>query len=100
MPKLAIEVPHSLGQKEAAERLQGYLEKVKERYGSQVSNMTDEWNGNTLKFGFTTFGFTIKGALDVQEDKVALDGEIPFAAMMFKGKIESEVRSQLTKVLT
>lgn len=100
MPKLAIEVPHTLGQQEASQRLQGYLEKVKERYGAQVSNLTDAWNGNTLNFGFTTFGFNIKGAVNVHEDKVALDGDIPFAAMMFKGKIEQEVRDQLAKVLT
>ena len=37
--------------------------------------------------------------IEVQGDRLSVDGELPFSAMMFKGKIESEVREQLTRLV-
>ncbi|MBI2824678.1 MAG: polyhydroxyalkanoic acid system family protein [Planctomycetia bacterium] len=99
MPQMSVTVPHTLSQQDAVERLKGFLGKIKERYQSQVSNLEESWAGDTLNFGFTTFGFPIKGAVNVEAAQVKLDGEIPFAAMMFKGKIEQEIRDQLNKLL-
>ena len=47
----------------------------------------------------TTFGMKFKGLLTVEDDAVQIDGDLPFAAMMFKGRIESEVRDSLEKLL-
>jgi Putative polyhydroxyalkanoic acid system protein (PHA_gran_rgn) len=99
MPKLSIAVPHSLSQQEATERLKGLLAKVMEKYKSQMSNVEEQWNDNALAFGFSTYGFPIKGTVDVGASEVTLDGDLPFAAMMFKGKIEQGVRDELEKVL-
>ncbi|MEX2559164.1 MAG: polyhydroxyalkanoic acid system family protein [Pirellulales bacterium] len=99
MPKFSMSVPHTLGREQATERLKGFLAKIKERHKDQVSNLQEEWAGNLLKFSFTTFGFKIGGATTVEENEVKLDGDIPFAAMMFKGKIEQEIRESLNKVL-
>jgi hypothetical protein len=99
MPALKLNFPHQLGREAAQERLQTLLEKVKHRYGDQVSNLRESWTGNVLDFGFTTYGFGIQGNMTVEENEVRLDGQIPFAAMMFKGKIEQALRDQLTKTL-
>jgi putative polyhydroxyalkanoate system protein len=100
MPKLTISVPHALGQEAATERLQGILEKMKERYQSQISDLEESWQGNVLSFGFKTFGFAIKGTMDVQPTEVKVDCDLPFAAMMFKGKIEQELKTTLGRWLT
>jgi len=99
MPKMTFTVPYSIDQAAAIEKLKSFVPAIKQRYGGQVSNVTEEWVGDILKFAFTTFGFTIKGDLDVQPNQVVLDGELPFAAMMFKGKIESEFKENLAKLL-
>jgi hypothetical protein len=100
MPKLTVNVPHALGQEVATERLQGILEKMKERYQSQFSDLQESWLGNVLSFGFKTFGFAIKGTMDVQPSEVKVDADLPFAAMMFKGKIEQELKTTLGRWLT
>jgi hypothetical protein len=100
MPKMSFTVPYSIDQAAAIEKLKSFVPAIKQRYGGQVSNVTEEWVGDILKFAFTTFGFTIKGDLDVQPNQVVLDGELPFAAMMFKGKIESEFKENLAKLLS
>ncbi|HEX4147660.1 MAG TPA: polyhydroxyalkanoic acid system family protein [Pirellulales bacterium] len=100
MPKLTVAVPHQLDQAAATERLQGILAKLKERYEGQVSDLHEEWQGNVLNFAFKTFGFNVKGAMHVEPQQVRVDGDLPFAAMMFKGKIEQELKNNLTRWLT
>ena len=100
MPKFKADVPHKLSQDEATERLKTFLEKVKERYQDQVSQLDGEWVDNVLNFSLTTYGFTIDGKLTVDDDKAALDGKLPFAAVAFKGKIEQSIASELEKALS
>jgi hypothetical protein len=99
MPSLTISVPHSLSQEEATERLKNFFAKIKERYSDKVSNLEETWTGNTLNYAFSTFGFNIKGDMNVEQGAVNVNGSLPFAAMMFKGKIEQSVREELEKVL-
>jgi hypothetical protein len=100
MPSFNTEVPHALTQEQASERLRGLLEKVRQRYQDQVSNMKEEWQDNVLNFSFTTYGFSIGGALTVEPSVVKLNGNLPFAAVPFRGKIEQSIRSEIEKVLS
>jgi hypothetical protein len=99
MPSLKLSFPHQLGQEEAVARLKSLLTKVKDKYQDQVSDLQESWNDNTLSFSFRTYGFNVNGDVVVQPSEVQLDGQIPFAAMMFKGKIEGALRDQLAKEL-
>lgn len=99
MPAFHTEVPHSLGKEQATEKLKKFLEQVSERYKDQVSAIGGEWEENKLKFSLTTFGFTISGDLTVEEEVAVLDGQLPFAAMAFKGKVEQGIKAELEKAL-
>ncbi len=99
MPSLKLVFPHQLGQPEAAARLKNLLTRVKEKYQDQVSDLQESWNENTLTFSFSTYGFKVNGDVIVEPSEVRLDGQIPFAAMMFKGKIENALRDVVTKEL-
>jgi hypothetical protein len=100
MPEFRTEIAHELGQEQATEKLKSFLDRVSERYKDQVSELTGDWTDNVLKFALTTFGFTIDGVLTVEEDVARLEGKLPFAAAMFKGKIESSIASELKKALS
>lgn len=99
MPRFSIEVPHQLGQEEAVSRVQGLLQRVKEKYQSQVSDLEESWLDNILNFKFKTYGFKIGGKLAAEPNTVKIDGDLPIAAMMFKGRIEQTIRDELAKRL-
>ncbi len=99
MPSLSISTPHALGAEEAASRLKTFFEKLKERHSDKISNLEESWDGNHLNYAFSTYGFHIKGDVDVEPSEVKVNGVLPFAAMMFKGKIEQTVREELEKLL-
>jgi Putative polyhydroxyalkanoic acid system protein (PHA_gran_rgn) len=99
MPSLSIATPHSLGMEVATERLKKFFEKLKARHQDKVSNLEEQWHDNRLDYSFSTYGFAIKGELTVEANEVKVNGSLPFAAMMFKGKIEQSVREELEKLL-
>jgi putative polyhydroxyalkanoate system protein len=99
VPKFSLEVPHTFTAEEAKSRLERFAESLQAQYGDKVSDLEQTWNGNKLSFGFKTFGIKIAGAIEALEQKLLVTGEIPFTAMMFKGKIESEVKEKLARLM-
>jgi putative polyhydroxyalkanoate system protein len=99
MPKFGVRVPHTLAKDEARQRLERFIEMLTEKSGNQVSDLTQSWEGDTLKFHFKTYGIAIDGGITIGDNELNLAGDIPFAAMMFKGKIESQIREQLERIV-
>lgn len=99
MPKFSLEVPHTFTAEEAKSRLERFVESLQAQYGDKVSDLEQSWVGNKLNFGFKTFGIKIAGGIEALEQKLLVTGEIPFTAMMFKGKIESEVKEKLQRLM-
>ena len=97
MPKFNISIPHALSQDEAKSRLDRFTESVGS--SDQVSELEQSWEGNQLNFGFKTYGIHIKGAATVEDQQLDLVGELPMTAIMFKGKIESEIKKIISKLL-
>lgn len=94
-----MSIPHTLGQQAAIERVNHFSSRIKERHPDQVKDLEETWHGHALSFALTNFGFKIKGVLTVEEAELKVDCDLPFAAAMFKGKIEKEFRETLTRVL-
>ena len=99
MPGFATEVPHSLGQEVALEKVKGFLSQVEQRYAKEISEIDGSWTDNVLNYKLTTFGIKIDGTITVEEDIVKMEGSLPFAAMMFKGKISESIRVALEKAI-
>src|SRR4051812_20907923 len=99
MPKFGVRVPHNLTKDEARSRLERFIEMLEAKFANQVGDLQQSWDGDTLKFHFKTYGIPLNGGITVADKELNLAGDIPFAAMMFKGKIESEIREQLEKLV-
>lgn len=99
MPSFQTEVRHELGKEAAKERLKQFVDHLRTRYKEQVSDVQGEWHDDLLDFRLTTYGIQINGKMVVFEDRVQVDGEVPFAAVMFKGKISDSIREGLEKAL-
>src|ERR1700692_1151530 len=99
MPSLIVSVPHRLRQDEALNRIKRKLEQVKQQYGDMISDLREEWAGNTGTFSFSAMGFSISGTLNVKASEVELNGNLPSTAIIFKGMIESAIRERLSTLL-
>ena len=99
MPKFGVRVPHTLKKEEARSRLERFAQMLEEKYAGKVSDMQQTWEGDTLRFHFKTYGIALDGGITVKDDELDLSGDLPFAAVMFKGKIESEIREGLERIV-
>ena len=48
---------------------------------------------------FKISGFKVSGTLQVEDSAVLIKGEIPFAALLFKGQIENSIREKALELL-
>ena len=99
MPTLSLRVPHALGQQEATARLKQRFREVQDRFGHNVSDLHQQWDGHVLGFGFTALGVRVEGTVTSGESEVSVAAELPLIAMPLKGTIEQQIRAELDKIL-
>jgi len=99
MPALNISVPHSLKPEEAVQRIQKLVSGVKTKFADKVSDVKEKWSGNNGEFSFKAMGFDIAGIIEVDHKEVRIQSNLPFAAMMFKSRIESTIREKAKELL-
>jgi putative polyhydroxyalkanoate system protein len=99
MPKFNVQVPHPLDKQAAHDRLDRFADVLREKFKDQVSDLEQSWDGDTLNFSFKSYGIQLKGGVTVGENQLDVAGDLPFTAMMFKGKIESAIREQLERLV-
>jgi putative polyhydroxyalkanoate system protein len=99
MPKLTVTVPHALGQDQAVERLKERFGDLQRRFGDSVKDFEEEWDGNVLSYRFTTLGVKVQGTVAAVDSTVTVTAELPLLAMAMKGTIETQIRSELEKIL-
>ena len=99
MPSMRIVVPHSLTQDEAMGRIRNLLAEVKNDYGDKVTDLRENWTGNGGDFSFKAMGFGLSGTLAVTPSEVEMNGKFPLAALPFKSRIESMIRTRAEQLL-
>lgn len=99
MPRVSLQAPHALDREEALRRVKGKIDELKREHQSQFGDLHEQWDGSTLSFGFRTAGMKVSGTAAVDESQVKLAASLPFAAMIFKGRIMEKVRRELTALL-
>lgn len=100
MPKLEVTVPHKLTEQEALARLKNMISDLQKQFAGTVTNVQENWNGNLNHFSFQLMGYKVAGTLSVGPSEIALNSDLPFAAIPFRGKIESSIREKATQLLS
>jgi len=100
MPSYSVSVQHDLGQAAARQRVDAFLETVLRDYAQSISNVDGQWTENRLAFRFITSGLNISGMLIVEETIIAVSGPLPLAAVLFRGRIEQQIREELRRLLS
>ena len=100
MAKLDIAIPHSLSQQEALIRIQGLLQKLQQEQKDTIRDVSETWNGNEGEFSFSAKGFDLAGKIRVEENRVSINGQLPFLLSFFKEKISEVIKEKADKLLS
>ena len=102
-----IEYPHTLGREAAVARLDRLLDTLVREPpgGAEIGHIVTEWHGSRMQFSFTAsksgFGTTIRGTLEVTDDRVIVDSDLPalVKAALGEARVEQAVTTGLKGVL-
>src|SRR3954469_18843630 len=96
MPKITVRIPSNDPKGDLA-KVRPALEKtVNDFQGHDLELTGDE---STLQFKFTSLAFTIGGRLIAEPSDVVVEVDLPFAALMFKDKVEKAIAKNITRAL-
>jgi hypothetical protein len=99
MAKLNMLIPHNLSQDEAMKRIKKDLDNLKIQFADEISDLQENWNGNTCEGHLSVKGFSVSGAMVIKPSEIEIAGNLPFFAIPFKGKIESTIRERFKQLL-
>ncbi|HEX6431407.1 MAG TPA: polyhydroxyalkanoic acid system family protein [Niastella sp.] len=99
MSKLSLNIPHTQTQEEALSRVKQLLSRLQEEQKGTVTNVQENWDGANGSFSFSAKGFNIAGTLQVTENEVHLESDLPFAVSLFKGQIASMITEKAKTLL-
>jgi hypothetical protein len=91
---VVVTIPHKLGKEEARRRLEAGFRGVRKGVGSSFAVLKDDWKGDHLDFSASLLGQTTKGTVDVENDHVRLEVELPWVLAMLANKAKALVETQ------
>lgn len=97
---MRVALPHSLDRAEVRSRLSENSHKIAGHIPGGLANVTTEWkNDDLMQMDITAMGQTVSGQIEVEDDQVVINLEVPLALSFFKSTIEEAVRSTGPKLL-
>ncbi|WP_439496455.1 polyhydroxyalkanoic acid system family protein [Bosea sp. (in: a-proteobacteria)] len=92
---VSITVSHDLGREAALARLQGGIDRIRDKLGLVKMQLVEEsWSGNTLQFAVAALGYTVRGRLDVEDTLVRIEVMLPWVLAVFAEKLKLGVEKQ------
>ena len=93
-----VDIPHKLGREAARARIAGGVGKIAEIVpgGGQVH---ERWEGDVLHFSVTAMGQTVASRLEVLDDKVHAEVDLPPMLALFASKVREKLTEKATKLL-
>lgn len=97
---VVVSIPHELGRAEARKRIEEGVGRLVGQFGEGVK-LNRTWDGDRLSFSAKVVGQAVAGRLDVLEDAVRMEVDLPpFFAMIadkVKGRLKKEGQLMLEK---
>ena len=99
MAKFITAVEHQLGSSAAQSRLQDFITQMTTQHDDTIESMDGTWNDNVLTFELTAMGMKVAGTLAVNDDVIEIQGTMPFALSLMRGRMEKTIEQELRKLL-
>lgn len=96
---MKFSIPHKYSQSEALQRVRFALDHSRSQLSQHVSDLKEDWRGNTLNFGFTAQKQRIEGTLEITEKSFEVEAKLPFMLRMFEGRIQEMIKAEVAKLM-
>ena len=91
---LVVSIPHNLGREEALRRLKGGMGNLRSQFGDKLTKLEDKWTGDRMDFDVRALGQSVSGHLEVFNDSVRVEVQLPWVLSMIVNKIRPFIEKQ------
>ena len=99
---VSVTIPHKLGRDEARRRLEEGFGRLRQQMtGGMVGMLAchERWEGDRLHFEAGALGQKVTGRLDVSEDSVRIEVDLPEILAMLAERITGKLKDEGRKLL-
>jgi putative polyhydroxyalkanoate system protein len=97
---VVVTISHSMGREQARERLRERIGVAQQMLGTyRVGMVADEWDGDRLKLSLAALGQTVHGTVDVMDDLVRVEVQLPWLLAAFADRIKAVVQQKAPVLL-
>ncbi len=91
---LVVSIPHRLGRQEARRRLDSGISRIRPELAGVVNTLDYSWDGDNLNFRAVAMWQTISGRIEVLEDTVRIEVDLPWMMRLLGDTIMKQVRGR------
>jgi hypothetical protein len=91
---VVVQIPHRLGREEAIRRLKNGFGNARAAFGSQFEVTQETWTDQRLDFQAKVLGQATGGAIDVAEDHVRIELQLPWMLGMIAEQAKALIERQ------
>src|ERR1700738_5580432 len=90
---LLVSIPHRLGRSEARRRLDSGIGRLRPELGAILSGLDYHWEGDSLNFVASPMWQRITGRIEVLDDVVRIEIDLPWMMQLLPDTIPKQGRS-------
>ena len=98
--RLTVSIPHQLGRAEARRRIASGFGKLSELVPGSAGAGSERWDGDRLNFSLTAMAHTVSGVVDVQDDSVTMEIDLPGLLGLLAGGLKDRLHKAGRLLLT
>lgn len=100
MPKFNVNVPLEIDRTEAVSKLKTFMEAARKDSPVELTDVEENWDDDgNLNFAFSAMGFRIAGNMVTESEQVLVNGDLPFAALPFRGALETQLATKIREAI-
>jgi hypothetical protein len=91
---LLVSIPHRLGRLEARRRLDNGIGRLRSELNTLLSGLDYHWEGDTLNFVGSAMWQRITGRIEVLDDIVRVEIDLPWIMQLLRDTVAKQVRGR------
>ena len=96
---IKISIPHRLSRDEASRRLRTGISDFRTQYAANLAQMDERWTGDHMDFKASAFGQSLTGRIDVRDNAVDVELDLPWLFAVLAEKIKGQVQQAGQRLL-
>ncbi|MEP3422957.1 MAG: polyhydroxyalkanoic acid system family protein [Erythrobacter sp.] len=97
---MRVSLPHTLGAEEVRRRMHAHAHEIADYFPAGMAEIESSWpNEDRMDLFITAAGQKIEGGIDVTDDTVVIELDLPRMLGFLRGTLENAVRKNASKML-